>query len=176
MEQVKGAFAAWKGRLIEEVKGKVADGYVVLIEEKTNHIARYGTQFLFDEMHQHEEEINLYVALKLYFQMLRTGETPDQSNIVIKPEHKRWYIQENLIEIDRDDKGRPKFNVAWDQLAGGHRCVLMAVMAAHRETVNERFLKVLFGEEEADPPESPIASLQSIMRHKGHFGLVDETP
>jgi hypothetical protein len=173
MEQVKGAFSTWKGRLVDEIKKKVADDYVVLVEEKTNHVARYGTQFLFDEMHQHEEEINLYVALKFYFQMLRSGDTQDKSNIVIKPEFKRWYIQEALIEIDRDDKGRPKFNVAWDQLAGGHRCVLMAVMAAHRETVNERFLKVLFGEETQTPPDNPIAGLHSIMRHKGHFGYME---
>ncbi|MFA7462832.1 MAG: hypothetical protein WCY59_06800, partial [Anaerovoracaceae bacterium] len=48
--RIHGVFGSWKDALIEEIQSKRKAGYVCIVEEKTDHIARHGSQFNLEDV------------------------------------------------------------------------------------------------------------------------------
>jgi len=155
---ISGAFNTWRKPLIEEIKEKGAKGYVILVEEKTDLIAQYGTQYLLEDV---EERSNLYEALDWYFAL------QDMGNLISDDEVKRFIIRAGgegqKVEKKQDEKGRPYYSIEWASFSGGHRAVLLCVVAAMTEPLSDRFLEAMYGKL-PEPPEddNPVRRYQKL--------------
>jgi len=136
-----GMSSTWKKPLIEEIQQKKADGFAVIIEEKTDLVAQYGTQYLLEDI---EGKSNLYDALDWYFAL------QDMGNLIMPTELGAYQIRSGLegqrIEKKQDDKGRPYYDIDWNSFHGGYRAVLLCVVAAMTEPLSERFIEAMFGD------------------------------
>ena len=63
-------FNVWRKPLVDEIIDKKSKGYAVIVEEKTDLIAQYSTQYLLEDI---EERSNLYEALDWYFALQTWG-------------------------------------------------------------------------------------------------------
>jgi|GEM_PF-3192913 len=148
VDVIGGMFRAWRQPIIDEVKDKAAKGYVVLVEEKTDIIAQFATQYLLEDI---EERSNLYDALDWYFAL------QDMGNLIADDEAQRFLIRAGgegqKVEKKQDDKGRPYYSIDWPSFTGGHRAVLLCVVAAMTEPVSDRYLEAMFGGKLAEAPE-----------------------
>lgn len=149
-----GPMAQWKDPLIAEIKAKIKQGFVVIVEEKTEIIAQHGSQYLLEEVND-EGRSNYFDALDWYFAM------QDLGSIVFAPDVKQFAFQASgegsRIERKQDDKGRPVYNVNWQSFHGAYRAILLCVVAATQEPVSGRFLEDMFGPGMPDSePEHPV--------------------
>lgn len=147
-----GLLSVWKNPLIEEIIQKKADGFAVLVEEKTDLIAQYGTQYLLEDI---EGKSNLYDALDWYFAL------QDMGNLIMPSELGAYQIRSGhegqRIEKKQDEKGRPVYDVDWTTFHGGYRAVLLCVVAAMAEPLSERFLEAMWGKAAPEPEdENPV--------------------
>ena len=103
-----GMLNVWRTPLIEEIIQKKADGFAVLVEEKTDLIAQYGTQYLLDDI---EGKSNLYDALDWYFAL------QDMGNLIMPSELGAYQIRSGhegqRIEKKQDEKGRSRYDIDW---------------------------------------------------------------
>jgi hypothetical protein len=60
-----GLLRSWKKSLIAEIQEKKKSGYMILVEEKTDLIARHATRYMLEEIE--EGSNNLFEALDSYF-------------------------------------------------------------------------------------------------------------
>lgn len=155
---IKGQFRSWKDELIAEIEERKKAGFVILVEEKTNIIARHATQFLFTDKDS-DDRINYYSALDWYFAISNIG------NLILPKDGQQFTIHEQNVDPQQDEQGRIKYNINWEQFHGGHRCVLMCVMAAMFEPMSDIYLEEMFkvgkGSGEDNTP-NPIKSLKAI--------------
>lgn len=137
---IQGSPSTWRGSLIQEIETLSEAGYAVLIEDRTETIARFGTKFLFDEIE--DGRSNLYHALDWYFAMQNMG------SIIADPSVERFMVRTGsegaAIERKQDEKGRVVYDVNWLGLTGGHKAVLMCVVAAMMEPLSERYLRSMY--------------------------------
>lgn len=157
---VTETFAKWKKKIIEDVKTKVADKWIVSVEEKTDIIARHATQhFDFEDVNSLDKKINLYRALDMYFAMKAMG-------TLVLPDHLRQNdIRESKINIQQDEKGRTKYLVNWPEFTGGNRVILLAVMAAQYEPISDKYLSEMFENmgTKRNLPDDPFSRLMRMM-------------
>lgn len=142
---ISGLFNSWKEPLIKEIQEKVKAGFIVLIEEKTDFIARYATQYQLEDMNDDNDGMrrsNYFDALDWYFALA------DTNNLIIHQDYQQFLISASTeggkVEKKQDDKGRSLYNVNWQQFHGGYRAVLLCVVAALYEPLSERFLEDMF--------------------------------
>lgn len=159
---LQGGFSAWSDALISEVREKVASGWVALIEEKTDYVAQFGSKFDFEE-ESHEGKVNLYTALDYYFAIQNAG------NVIMPDPVKRFLIRESHAEKLQDDKGRVKYSVNWEHFTGGHRALLLCVMAAVMEPVSDRYLGAFFGNFNLNiqPQDDGLSTVRSLVKAFG---------
>lgn len=124
ISQIKGPFSEWKDSLIKEIEKRKKRGFVVLIEERTEHVSQHATQFSFEDVDPEEGRVNYYVALDWYFALDNMG------NLVLPAESQNYAIRENKIDRLQDEKGRTKYVIDWDRFSGAQRTILLCVMAA----------------------------------------------
>jgi hypothetical protein len=153
---IKGTFLTWKNELIDEIQERKANDFVVLIEEKTDHIAQYGSQINLEEIDPHENRINYYIALDWYFAMANMG------NIIMPPDGQQFTITPQKVDPKQDETGRTKYNVNWDQFSSGHRCVLLSVLAASQEPVSGRYIRELYGPDPIYELWDPLRSFKAV--------------
>lgn len=162
--QISGFFSTWRDKLIETVEEKVAAGYAVIVEERTDLIAKYGTQYLLEDIGD-DGRVNLWESLDWYFAL------DDIDNMLFSDEAKRYHIASGSegAKVDRvqDEKGRPAYKVDWSRLTGGFRAVLLCVVAAMQEPLSDRYLKAMFPdqyreEEEEHPAKRMRAALDRM--------------
>lgn len=134
---ITGMFGTWKQPLIDEVKQKRDAGFAVLVEERTDHIARHGTRYLLEEEGDSGQS-NFYDALDWYFAL------SDLDNVILHSDCQQYAIRIGgegaKVEKRQDDKGRTVYNVNWSVFNGGFRAVLMCAVAAMQEPVSRRFI------------------------------------
>ena len=162
VSQIPGVFGLWRQPLIDEIEDKKSKGWVVLVEEKTDFIASHGTQYLLEEV---EDKSNLYDALDWYFALNDIG------NIIADEEAKRYLIRAGgegqRVEKKQDEKGRPYYSIDWGSFSGGHRVVLLCVVAALTEPVSERFLTAMYGEKDPEPEDdNPVRRWQRLIARR----------
>ena len=135
---ITGIFRSWQGAMVEEIKTRQADGFICLVEETTDFLSQYATSYNLEDMNEDAGKTNLYEALNLYYQL------SDLDKIHTGKEYERFLIRTSgegqKIERTTDDKGRPVYSVNWAALTGGHRVVLLCVIAALSEPVSERYV------------------------------------
>lgn len=159
VDVIAGMFGLWRKPIIDEISDKKAKGWVVIVEEKTDLVAQYATQYLLEDI---EERSNLYEALDWYFAL------QDMGNLIVDDEAKRFLIRAGgegqKVEKKQDEKGRPYYAIDWPSFTGGHRAVLLCVVAAMTEPVSERFLKAMYGELAPEPEDdNPVRRWQKLI-------------
>lgn len=161
IQPLQGGFRAWSDDLIAEVKAKVESGFAVLIDEKTDYVSQFGSKFDFEE-ESAEGKVNLYTALDYYFAFQNAG------NIILPDAVKRFTIRESHAEKLQDEKGRTKYNIDWSAFNGGHRALLLCIMAVAMEPLSDRYLKEFigyFGEE--IPINDGMGTIRAIIKAYG---------
>jgi hypothetical protein len=131
------AFSSWRKTLTDDVLRAKEKGFIVLIEERTDLIARHGTQYLLEEMGD-EGRSNYYDAFDWYFALAEMG------NVLYDASCRQYSIsvggEGGKVDKGQDDKGRPIYKVNWGAFHGGFRAVLLCVVAAMQEPLSDRFL------------------------------------
>lgn len=159
--EIKGLFGTWRDALIEEVQRRQAEGYVCIVEEKTDHIAQHASQFNFEDVDIETGRSHLYLALDWYFPMLELG------NIVVAKELQKFMIRSGAegqkIERGQDDKGRITYSINWSAFGSGHRALLLCVVGAMIEPVSDRYVQeMLDAWVPIEEPENPLSSFAAI--------------
>ena len=136
---IKGPFSEWRDPLIKEIEMRKKKGFIVFVEEHTDHIARHATQFFFEHVDPEEKRINYYMALDWYFSLDNMG------NLILPTESQNHAIRENKIDRQQDEKGRTKYIIDWERFTGAQRTILLCVMAAVGvNPVSGNYLKEFF--------------------------------
>ena len=156
IEEIKGLFGTWKTPLIEEIELRKQTGFEVLVEEKTDIISPFATKFLFEDMDQEEDRINWYVALDWFYAMKGLG------NVIVPAGSEQYLPKEQTAERLADEKGRIKYNLNWDLLTGGHRVVLLCVMATVLNPISDQFLADMYGTFTLGERRDPLKSFRAI--------------
>ena len=126
---IRGAFGTWRDPLVEEVQKRQAEGYVCVVEEKTDHVAQHGSQFNLEDIDGETGRSNLYLALDWYFPMIEMG------NLVVAKECQKFVIKSGAegqkVEKGQDEKGRAVYSINWSAVSTGHRALLLCVVGGH---------------------------------------------
>jgi len=159
---IAGIFNAWRKPLVDEIVEKSGKGYAVIIEERTDLIAQHGTQYLLEDV---EERSNLYEALDWYFAL------QDMGNLVVDDDAKRFLIRSGSegqkVEKKQDEKGRSVYSIDWTAFGGGHRAILLCVVAAMTEPLSGRFLEAMFGNPAPDPDDyNPVRRMERLIKKR----------
>jgi len=148
VDVIAGMFGVWRKPIVDEIIDKKAKGYVVIVEEKTDLIAQYATQYLLEDI---EERSNLYDALDWYFAL------QDMGNLISDEAASRYLIRAGgegqKVEKKQDEKGSPYYAIEWSSFTGGHRAILLCVVAAMTEPLSERYIAAMFGDPVPDPED-----------------------
>ena len=146
----------WKSSLIAEIKTRAESGFAVLIEEKTDVIAKHATKYLLDELW--EGRTNFCDAMDWYFALQATGnllfhKSCDQYKISPSGEGQK-------VEKKTDDRGRSVYHVDWNYFHAGYRAILLCVVAAMTEPMSSRYLTEMFGPDIVAP--DPLDALRAF--------------
>lgn len=162
VQPITGIFGLWRDPLIAEIEKSKADGYAVIVEERTDNIAKYATQYLLESGADGDSRTNLYEALDWYFAMQDVG------NIVFNPAVQKFAIvagvEGSKIDKRQDEKGRTAYSVDWKAFHGGYRAVLLCVVASMEEPMSERYLKELFPAILVPEDDHPMARIHRALR------------
>jgi len=156
---IKGPFSEWKDALIEEIEERKKRGFIVLIEERTEHFSQYATQFSFEGIDPEEGRVNYYVALDWYFALENMG------NLVLPPDSQNHAIRENKVDRMQDEKGRTKYVIEWDRFTGAQRVILLCVMAAvGMNPISDVYLDEFFEglDDDVLPNNDPYKSFKAV--------------
>ncbi|MFH1984791.1 MAG: hypothetical protein ABIL58_23365 [Pseudomonadota bacterium] len=161
ISEIKGAFVTWRDALIEEIEGRRAEGYVCIVEEKTDHVSRFASQYQFDSVDIETGRTNLYEALDWYFPMMEMG------HVVVAKEYQKFLIRPGSegqrVERGQDDKGRITYAINWASFSSGHRALLLCVVGAMVEPVSDRYVgEMLDAWVKPEAHEHPLSSFTSI--------------
>jgi len=163
----KGLFSKWKMPLIKEIQQKVEQGYIVLVEEKTDYVSRYATQYILEDLNDDSDggsrRSNYSDALDWYFALADTG------NLIIHPDYKKYSLngsgEGSMFDRQNDDKGRSLYKVDWKRFNGGYRAMLLCVVGAMYEPLSERFLESMFeADERAHEIANPALQFKSVIQ------------
>ena len=166
---INGPPSQWRDELVDESGKRVERGFAVLVEDRTGTISQHATRFLFDDLE--EGRTNLYHALDWYFSMFDLGSIiPDES---VERYMVRAGAENSTLERKQDDKGRIVYDIQWSSFTGGHKAVLMCVVAAMMEPLSERYLRAMYGAggresqvEQFDPKRTFTAITQDYDRNR----------
>jgi len=159
---IKGKFGAWKRPLIEEIEKKKADGFVCIVEEKTDYISRHASNFNLEDV-EGDGRSNFFIALDWYFGLVET------ENIIIANEYQKFMIKAGgegqRVEKKQDEKGRAIYSINWTAFTSGYRCLLLCVVGAMMEPVSNRYIDLMMSEwlnPDGDVYEDPMGPFRSI--------------
>lgn len=147
---IHGAVSLWRNDLLQEIRDRHKDGFVVLVEDRSEqYCVGDATSFSFDEVI--DSRSMLYHALDNYFSLLNLG------NLIVDQSVERFIVRAGSdgakIERKQDEKGRTVYSVDWTSFSGGHKAVLMCVCAATFRSLSDIFIDQMF-EAKGDPEET----------------------
>lgn len=167
METISGFFNTWKTPLLEEIKAKQEAGFSVLIEERTGHFENAASCTTFDVIDEGEGRTLLNVALDQYFALTGLGDVSKNrhGNIVFGKGLERYALNSNTVDVEQDDKGRNRYNIAQDNFTGYHRAMLLAVLnATVMNPINNSYIDALFDELWEEPVSKLPPALIAITK------------
>lgn len=161
---ISGPPSEWKPALLNEIAEKVADGFVVLVEDRTGIFCDNGTQFSFEEVD--DGRTMLHHAFDWWAALHGVG------NLLLDEKVNRYNIRISgegaLVDCQQDEKGRIRYNVNWQSFHGGHKAVLMCVVAAMMEPLSERYLSEMFAADDAARAEDAQPYLRVFSSLQAH--------
>lgn len=120
---LSGGYADWGVRVIDEVKKRVGEGWLVLVEEGlTNLVSRHATPFRGSDLFGSATYI--HAAITAYHDLSHKG----LIDYAVKAKGLR--LSDNLIETVPDEKGRPRYDINTDGIKPGNIGVLMCAFAS----------------------------------------------
>lgn len=161
LTEVGGLLKAWKKELIEEVKERQGQGFTVLVEERTDHIAPYGHRIMLEDKDEEEGRIQYAMAFDWYFALDAIG------GIHFPPEMEKYRVRDSYVEKLADDQGRTKYNVNWDSITGAHRAVLLAVLAACHDRQSAEWVEAVYGySAQQEDNDNPLKRWANIIKNR----------
>ena len=156
----QGLMSSWKKDLTAEIEDKRQKGFVVVVEELgyafSTDVSRYDLDDADDDGRS-----NFYTALDWYFHL------EDTNCLTIATEARNFEIRSGgegtRIEKKQDDRGRTAYNIDWKWLNGGHRAILLCVIAAQFEPISGRYLDAMFPQEDLSLTQHPYDRWQQIL-------------
>lgn len=125
----------WRDNLREEISQKASEGFVIIIEDRSGIFSPHAHSFCFDDVH--EGRTMLQHAFDWWFSLQNSG------NLKLDEDLKRYAINANsenaLIELKTDDKGRVLYAPDWKSFTGGHKALLLCVVAAMMEPLSQHW-------------------------------------
>lgn len=160
---VKGSFFAWSKDLIKEIKEAQEDGWSVLIEEVGDKVSQHATPVLLSDRHTQEDRPMLAVALDHYFAMLNS------ETVRFQPGTEQARIQESVVDVSTDDRGRNKYNIDWSRIKGAQRAMILACLAAEgMQPLSDRFFDEFYAalgnNQIDDPAENPWHRMREALK------------
>lgn len=123
LEKITGMFGTWKSKLLKEIKKKHDQGFTVLVEERGDVFSEYGLKLLLESSDPSERRPYMSIAFDLYFNLQR------MQNIIFSKESQRHIIQESIVNVVTDDRGRNQYDVNQGSFNGYHRSILLVALA-----------------------------------------------
>ena len=135
LEKISGVFGTWKQKLIKEIKKKHDQGFTILVEERGDMFCEYGLKLLLESSDHSERRAYMSIAFDLYFNLQR------MQNIKFPQELQRHVIQESIVNVVTDDRGKNKYDVNQGSFNGYHRSILLCSLAAlHVHQTTEAYM------------------------------------
>lgn len=158
---ISGSFSDFSGPLIDEIRTKSAAGYAVVIEDATERLSIHAAQYLFEDVDPYTGRLNIQDALDRYFGMMATDA------IVFHPDCRQFMLMPGVeggrVEKLQDERGKTSYRVDWNRFNGGHRAMLLCVVAACMEPMSDRYLQAMYPmEDEEDGWVDPLKSWRAI--------------
>ena len=158
---ITGPVDVWREKLREEVKDKAQKGFAVAVEDRTGKFSPYANSFSFDEV---EDGLTmLQHAFNWWFSLQNSG------NLILDEHVERFAIRAgtegSMVDVKHDDKGRTIYHPNWMEFNGGHKALLLCVVAAMMEDpLSERWLDAMVGglHGEDTKKEDPLRSWRAI--------------
>lgn len=140
---------AWMPQLLEDIRVKVEQGFVVLLEDRTGRLSPHATAFTFEEICENGRTY-LQSCLDLYFSLAATG------RLIFETGLERYALRQTeggMIDTRHDEKGRVIYDVKWSEFDGGRRAMLMCVAGAFLEApLSERWINALVDASDSETP------------------------
>ena len=142
MTPVRGMFKNWKKPLLDRLEKRQQNGFVTVVEERTDHFSEHSERILLGEPDPVTRRTWQNIALDHYYAMIAMGDGSgnQRGNLVLAKGLERHFLSSN-INVEQDDKGRNKYDIDLDSLSGYNRALLLAVLAALCvNPINDRWL------------------------------------
>lgn len=161
LRDITGAPAQWLPTMLEDVRAKVASGWVVLVEDRTHSFPADAILYNFDAAGP-DGRTNLQSALDWYFALDGRG------SIILDPTMKRYALRmgnaTDMIDVAHDEKGRLVYRVNWLEFSAGHRALLMCVAGAVMEDpLSEHWMRRFVGALPTPKKSRPIWPVFRVM-------------
>ena len=130
----------WQNGLRAVLAQKKAEGYAVYLEDRTGLFSQDAVAVSFEEL-QADGRTLFQHACEMLTSLSARGD------VKYPPEYAGYVLsagEGGIVDLKTDDKGRVVYDVDWNRINGGHKCVLMAVAAATMEEPwSDRWLSAL---------------------------------
>jgi hypothetical protein len=152
--------SSWKKGLSAEIEEKRSKGFVVVVEELGDAFSTDVSRYNLDEADD-DGRSNFYTALDWYFHL------EDTNCLTVATEARQYEIRSGgegtRIEKKQDDKGRTAYNIDWKWLHGGHRAILLCVVACQFEPLSGRYLEAMWPQEDISLTQHPYDRWQQLL-------------
>jgi len=130
-EPISGMFMSWKPRLIDDLKKAAADGFDILIEDRTQTFQEYGFCLGFDEVYAEEGRTFLNVALDHYTSLTNMGEKKgsQRGRIILAGSLQSSWFSDETLDVEQDEKGRNRYRMDHSAFSSEQRCILLSILA-----------------------------------------------
>lgn len=125
---IAGRFEVWRDSLRAEIEEKAANGFAVIIEDRSGRFSPYASCLDFADVE--DGATMLQHALAWWFSLEHSG------NLILDPAVTRFAMRSGEggnIEIKSGDRGSFLYQPDWNQFHGGHKALLLCVIAAMME-------------------------------------------
>lgn len=158
MESILGDPDEWMPTIEEQINKRIADNWVVLVEDRTGSFSDRAVLCDFDRL-DGDGRTFLQRCFDWYFALQSRG-------ALVFPESMLPYrlqtSEGGMIDFDNDEKGRLIYKVDWRRFTGVHKAILMCVAGAIMEDpASDRWLNEFLGK-----PNPDICSpLSRLLKH-----------
>lgn len=157
LEKISGFFGAWKPKLLKEIKKNVDRGFTVIIEEQGDQFGEQGLSINLQSLCAVEKRAYMSIGFDLYFNLQR------MQSVIFSKESQRHIIQESIVNIITDDRGRNHYDVNQGSFSGYHRAILLCTLAAvHVYEYNDAYLDELMSGIDIGSEEVDTTTLRAI--------------
>ncbi|WP_163836752.1 hypothetical protein [Spartinivicinus ruber] len=163
---LNGRLEQWQPGLLETVDNALNKQFLVLVED-VSRLFNIGYTLTLDQSAPAENRSYQNIALDYYFALTGLGEIQGNQlgNIIFQHGLQRHQIHRNSINIDKDDKGRNRYDIDYQRFTGYQRAVLLLVLGAlHFNPASRDYLTQLLGSKPPDKLAHLPPGLVAIIR------------